>query len=74
MRSEILPQSYLFAIIEILLKHCWFPSPLIISSLQVTTSIEQQSSLCERNTTAGISTQGKDRWKTEDAQMCQVFH
>lgn len=31
-------------------------------SLQVTTSIEQQateSSLCERNTTAGLSTQGK---------------
>lgn len=42
------------------------PSQIItieISSLQVTTSIEQQateSSLCERNTTAGLSTQGKD--------------
>lgn len=36
--------------------------PLINYSLQVTTSIEHQateSSLCDRNTTAGLSTQGK---------------
>lgn len=42
---------------------CCVMSPLIILSLQVTTSMEQQateSSLCERNTTAGLSTQGKD--------------
>lgn len=35
--------------------------------LQVTTSIEQQateSSLCERNTTAGLSTQGKNSWSS----------
>lgn len=46
---------------------CSSPS-LMISSLQVTTSIEQQateSSLCERNTTAGLSAQGKNSRSTE---------
>lgn len=60
---------YLF----ILLIHCietvlfCAPPPQITPSLQVTTSMEQQateSSLCERNTTAGLSTQGK---------ACDVF-
>lgn len=46
---------------------------LIIVSMQVTTSIEQQateSSLCERNTTAGLSTQGREAAHT--AVACRV--
>lgn len=46
----------------------------MISSSQVTTSNEQQateSSLCDRNTTAGLSTQGKDSHNTaEDSWVC----